>query len=315
MEFINKQFLKSAIYGTVVADALGVPFEFCERDSFIVCGMSGGGFHDQPAGTWSDDSSMIFATLDSFIKNEKLNFAHIMTNFRNWIKNGDFTPYGKCFDYGITTSEAVTRFEKGENPVLCGGENISDNGNGSLMRIIPIAFVNHTEDDISDLSSLTHRHGISCMCCRLYVELVENLMDGMSKEEAVKRLATFFSGENQKETNSTQCEEAVKCLATFFGSGNIDTIKKLPRDKIRSSGYVVDTLEAAVWSFLVTDNYRDCVITAVELGEDTDTVGAVAGGLAGIYYGTGGEKGIPESWVNTLAKKDWIDSILSNILE
>jgi len=114
-------------------------------------------------------------------------------------------------------------------------------------------------------------------------------MSGMTKEDALAGLTCCMD----------ECE-------------NIPVIKSFERQRIKSSGYVVDTFEAAVWCFVNTENYRDCVIAAVELGNDTDTVAAVAGGLAGIYYGIGGEKGIPEEWINSLAKKEMIDEILNN---
>lgn len=274
--------------GLIVADAVGVPFEFKARDTFTVTGMTGYGTHYQPVGTWSDDSSMVLATLDSMIQNPRLDLDDIMERFVRWFDGNEYCPHGECFDIGHTTITAIGRYKDGYAPDRCGGRGYRDNGNGSLMRILPIAFVEHTVDDILALSSLTHAHEISRMSCRLYVQIAENLMSGMKKEEAITHLRCCVD----------ECE-------------NIPKMKDYPREQIRSSGYVIDSFEAAVWSFVNSDSYQECVIKAVELGEDTDTVAAIAGGLAGIYYGIGGEKGIPEEWIDALARKDWIMDMLN----
>ncbi len=291
MKFKNTEYLKSAMLGLIVADALGVPYEFKKRDTFKVTGMTGNGTHNQPVGTWSDDTSMTLATLDSLIKKEKIDYDDIMERFVSWFDNGEYCPYGECFDIGHTTLTAIGRYKNGSFAVQCGGRGFRDNGNGSLMRILPIAFVEHNVDNILDLSALTHGHSISMMCCRLYVQLAENLMNGISKEEAHKKLTCCID----------ECEK-------------IPQMKDYPREKIRSSGYVVDSFEAAVWSFVNSESYSECVIKAVELGGDTDTVAAIAGGLAGIYYGIGGEKGISEEWIDTLARKDWIMEMLDKVI-
>lgn len=292
MKFINTEYLKSAMLGLIVADALGVPFEFKNRGTFSVAGMTGYGTHNQPVGTWSDDSSMTLATLDSMIRTEKLDCDDIMERFTGWFDDGTYCPYGECFDIGHTTLTAIGKYKSGYSATCCGGKGFKDNGNGSLMRILPIAFVEHTVDDILDLSSLTHAHEISLMSCRLYVQIAENLMSGMSKEDAITHLSCCVD----------ECE-------------NIPKMKDYPQEQIKSSGYVIDSFEAAVWSFVNSESYRECVIKAVELGDDTDTVAAIAGGLAGIYYGIGGEKGIPEEWIDTLARKDWIKEMLDKACE
>ena len=186
IRFKNGEFLESAMFGVIVGDALGVPFEFKRRDSFKVEDMVGFGTHHQPAGTWSDDSSMTLATLESFIECDYFDYEDLMNRFSSWLCQGEYCPYGKCFDVGCTTVTAIGRYKEGETPLACGGKGLHDNGNGSLMRILPIAFVEHTVDDILHLSSLTHAHEISLMCCRLYIQLVENLMKGMQKEDAIK---------------------------------------------------------------------------------------------------------------------------------
>ncbi len=274
----------SAIMGLVVGDALGVPFEFAKRDTFTATDMIGYGTYNQPVGTWSDDSSMTMATVTSLAKLGKIDLHDIMINFYKWYRFDAFTPYGKVFDIGNTTKAAINRFLKGESVHKCGGDSVMNNGNGSLMRILPLAFIDCNFQDIYNVSSLTHAHDISKTACAFYVNTARNLIRGR------KKLTAIYDYEYRlpKEFN------------------RIRRIYELSRDDIRSTGYVIDTLEAALWCFLSAKSYKECVLTAVNLGEDTDTVAAIAGGLAGIYYGIGGENGIPEEWIEQIAQKDWI---------
>ena len=286
---MNKKY--NGIMGLIVGDALGVPYEFKQRDTFNCTEMTGYGTYHQPPGTWSDDSSMTLATLISLDDNEgKIVPEDIMKKFVKWYFFKAFTPHGEVFDIGNTTRNALISYKLNVPVEKCGGKEITDNGNGSLMRILPLAFVKHYTEDIEAVSALTHAHEISKTACVIYVDIAGSLICGKTKEYAVE-----FS---QRITNL----EEFKRLAD---------IKKLDRTEIKSTGYVVDTLEAALWCLLNTDNYKDCVLTAVNLGGDTDTIAAVAGGLAGILYGVGGEKGIPEEWINKIAKKDLLEVILT----
>lgn len=275
-----------AIMGLVVGDALGVPVEFKARDTFHVDDMIGYGTYNQPPGTWSDDSSLTLATMESVIRNGGIDPADMMKNFSMWLNNGVFTPYGEVFDVGGTTEAAIRRFQNGVEPLKCGLNHYKHNGNGSLMRILPLALFPSSVNDINNVSSLTHAHEISRRACRLYVGTAEQLLKGASLWEVVG-----CSGIWVKEFD------------------RIPKIYKLNRDEIRSTGYVVDTLEAALWCVYHTSSYRDCVLTAVNLGGDTDTIAAVAGGLAGIIYGCGGESGIPDEWIAQIARKDWISDL------
>lgn len=290
------------IMGLVVGDALGVPVEFKRRDTFTVTDMIGYGTHNQPPGTWSDDSSLIFATLDSMVKLGKVDPPDIMRNFFYWLKNGMFTPYGQVFDVGGGTRRAIVRFANGKDAAKCGGKTRLDNGNGALMRILPVAMLPdylEKEQDILSVAHLTHAHFISDFACFVYAAIVKNLMNKMKKEEAV---STAIQG----------YQEQIQNILIFREYSRLSDIQVLKRAEIKSSGYVVDTLEAAIWCFLNTNTYRDCVLAAVNLGEDTDTVAAVAGGIAGIIYGCGGERGIPDEWITQIARKDWIRELCDN---
>ena len=271
------------LMGLIVGDAMGVPVEFNPRDSFKVTDMTGYGTYDLPAGTWSDDSSMMLATVESIARLSKIDTDDIMKNFVRWVNKGEFTPYGELFDIGRATRNAIQRYVQGIPAEQCGGTAEWDNGNGSLMRILPLAFTDCDYETVNAVSSLTHAHEISKAACRVYVYIVRQLLQGKTLEE-------IYNCFGMKQS-------------TFE---RLPILKDLSRDEIKSTGYVVDTLEAALWCNLKSSSYRECILLAVNLGDDTDTVAAVAGGLAGIIYGVGGEQGIPEEWIGQLARKEWI---------
>ena len=279
-----------AIMGFVVGDALGVPFEFMERDKFKATEMTGWGTYMQPPGTWSDDSSMTLATVESLVRNGMIVPEDIMYNFSYWLFGGKFTPSGYVFDIGNTTRMSIHRFMKGADCSRCGGYAEFDNGNGSLMRILPLAFLNCDLADVAKVSSLTHGNIISIHACEIYVWIAKMLIDGKGIREAIAHRVRPEYYLHEKFTR-------------------LKALERLRRDEIKSTGFVVDTLEAALWCLLKTDNYRDCVLMAVNLGGDTDTIAAVAGGLAGILYGIGGNNGIPEEWIDKIAKKKWIKDL------
>lgn len=277
----------NGIIGLTVGDALGVPAEFKKRDTYKITDMTGYGTHNQPLGTWSDDTSMTLATLESIVRLKKIDLTDIMGNFHRWLYEGEFTPYGVVFDVGGTTRRAIEKYAAGAVVAECGGRELSDNGNGALMRILPLAFLSWDYKNICDVSGLTHAHGISQKACLLYLSAADGIMRGNSCK---KVLADVFSDSWSKTIGLRDPRE-------------------LKREDIKSTGYVVDTLEAALWCLYNTDNYSDCVLAAVNLGDDTDTVAAVAGGLAGLMYGCGGKLGIPKKWINQIPKKDWIKDL------
>lgn len=294
----------NGIMGLVVGDALGVPVEFKKRDTFTVTDMIGYGTYNQPPGTWSDDSSLTLATLDSMVKLGRIDSADIMQNFFYWLNDGMFTPYGQVFDVGGGTRRAISRYANGTDPLKCGGRTRMDNGNGALMRILPVAMLPdypEKEQELLNVAHLTHAHFISDFACRIYATIVENLMNSMEKEKA------YFNGI----IKFKEQVENVSMLQEFF---ILPYIKGMNRTDVKSSGYVVDTLEAALWCFLNTNTYRDCVLTAVNLGEDTDTVAAIAGGLAGIYYGCGSESGIPDEWIAQIPRRDWMKGLCAELI-
>ena len=313
---------KAAILGLIVGDALGVPVEFESRSNMKdnpITDMIGYGTHDQPAGTWSDDSSMVIATMEWLgeLKSSEVDYTLLMDKFSNWLRDGSYTPYGEVFDCGISTSRAIINYGKGMEPLECGGKLEWENGNGSLMRILPIALYCAEElatDDmdgkefIYDLSALTHAHLRSKMGCLIYSKLVADLLytKDMNKMEIAEKSISICKNYFDSD------EEVMAENEKYARLWNVRTFSMLKEDDIKSSGYVVDTLEAAIWCFLNTNNYKDCVLKAVNLGGDTDTIGAVAGGLAGVYYGM---EEFPEEWLRLLPKKEWIVELVEKMFE
>lgn len=278
------ELFRNAVLGLAVADALGVPYECGWRDRYTVTDMTGfepgmPGYHKEaiPVGTWSDDSALTFATIDSRRSRGGWDGADMLGKFCAWFYDDAYVPVGqKRFGEGKITVSALENFRAGAAPEKCGIDADTALGNGSLMRILPLAFYPHTTADIVSIASLTHANPLGIMACVCYVEIAEALISGKTKEEAVR-------GERFPEHEA------------FARMGSIDSVG---RDDIKSSGNVIETLEAALWCLLMTDSYRDCVLRAVNLGRDTDTVAAVAGGLAGMYHS--GDKGIPDEWIKKM---------------
>lgn len=302
--------VKSAILGLVVGDALGVPVEFQSREELEqdpVTGMRAYGTHHQPTGTWSDDSSMALCLLESLSRG--VNYDDMMARFLRWAEEGYMTAHGDVFDMGIATRQALTKYAKGTPPLECGGTGTYDNGNGSLMRILPLALYLHRTMGlrfpgkleacqlIHNASALTHAHPISLIACDIYCSIANELLCGRNNPADIQHGITVA-----KEMCASLTDTAP--YLDTFKRVDVDVLRSLPKSEIRGSGYVVHTLEAALWCLLHTDSYRACVLEAVNLGEDTDTVGAVAGGLAGIQYGTAD---IPEEWLAVLAKRSEIE--------
>lgn len=313
-EYKRKRYV-SAIMGLVVGDALGVPVEFMSREdlkSNPVRGMRGYGTYNQPPGTWSDDSSMVVATMEWIVETKEppLDYVQLMDKFSQWLMYGEYTPYGDTFDCGISTNRAIMNYGRGMQPTECGGKTEYDNGNGSLMRILPMALWNASElageeifqlDCIYDTSSLTHAHARSKAGCLLYSKMIADLlhMPDEDKHKTIKYSIDSF----RKYLSGEQDVEIVSEAERYSRIWELDSFVALPETAINSSGYIVDTLEAALWCFLTTDSYKECVLKAVNLGNDTDTVAAVAGGLAGLYYGF---ENIPQEWVGLIPRKEWI---------
>ena len=299
--------VKDGVLGFAIGDALGVPVEFSSREELErhpVTDMEGHGVHNQPKGTWSDDTSMMIATMDAITNSSKIDYGAIADNFCLWATNKKFNPHGKMFDIGITTSNSLNNYlMTGCDPTKAGRRGFNDNGNGSLMRILPLAYYfkeNNSSDNeiaeiVNNVSSITHAHPISCLGCYLYVKYAMSLIEGKDFNEAYEDL--------KRANTSMYDEETIKVYDRVI-SGKLSEVED--ESDIKSSGFVVDSLEASIWCCLKTSNYKDAVLKAVNLGNDTDTIGGLAGGLAGIKYGI---KDIPSNWLDTLVKKDYLTDL------
>lgn len=305
------------IIGLAIGDAIGVPVEFRSRQELTkapVVSMREYGTHYQPRGTWSDDTSLTLALMDSIIEKNEIDYVDIMNRFSNWLLYNDYTATGEVFDVGNSTSRAIMNYGRGVNPLECGGISEYENGNGSLMRILPTAYYLRKHSDLEiesqmniiyNISALTHRHPISLIGCGIYINIAMNLLEGMlSLYESVEQgIKTAFEYYERKAWNDVYAYLRLMDLSIFL---------ELPDSEIKSSGYVVHTLESALWCLLNTNSYAECVLKAVNLGDDTDTVGAVVGGLAGIYYGL--EK-IPKDWLDVLARRQFIEELCEELLK
>jgi len=310
-----KNTIESGLFGLAVGDALGVPVEFKSRTYLKqnpVTEMFGFGTHHQPIGTWSDDSSLAFCLAESLCSGYDLN--DIARNFVKWYTAELWTPHGQVFDIGIATRQAILNIAKGHQPDLCGGFSESDNGNGSLMRIFPLVFYLQKENDIEviyqkvkEVSSVTHAHFRSIFACFIYVIYSLEILKEKDKFEAyieMKNTVSVFL--KDKKFNPAEIQLFDRILK--------NDISEYPENEIHSSGYVLHSLEASIWCFLNSDSYEETVLKAVNLGEDTDTTGAIVGGLAGIYYGI---ENIPNKWIENLVRtndiKDLAERLLKNI--
>lgn len=305
----RKNQIRSALLGAAVGDALGVPVEFAgrpAREKDPVTDMREFGTHHQPAGTWSDDTSMILATMEGFLKAGAYSPVAAMEEFSAWLNDAMHTPHGSVFDIGNATSQAVRRFDSGTPATQCGGSEEWSNGNGSLMRILPVAlaFGDDPEliDKASEMSALTHAHERSRMSCAFYCLVVSELLHGSPIRESVAFAWQVMDRrwEFSKNERST------------FKSWHPDRLFAREENEIGSSGHVIDTLEAALWVNARHDNYRDAVLHAVNLGDDTDTTGCVAGGLAGLIHG---QRKIPAEWLKVLVRREELMDLAGRFAE
>lgn len=308
---LTSENVKSALLGLAVGDALGVPVEFRSRDELKenpVTGMRSYGTWDQPIGTWSDDTSMTIAAMESIARLKKFDANDIMKNFVRWLKQDEFNANDETFDCGNTSGAAINNFICGDPPSACGLSDVRSNGNGSLMRIFPAVFYAYkkaaTDDDalniVHELSALTHAHEISKMGCGIYYFVAAQILDG--NKNLIDAINIGLQKAKDFYASRENFAEGMKVYARLFS----DNFAALPEDEIGSYGYVVPTLEAALWCLLNTDSYKSAVLNAVNLGKDTDTVGAVAGGMAGLFYGV---KQIPAEWLEVLKKRQYLENI------
>jgi ADP-ribosylglycohydrolase len=302
MEMSLEEFkFKSAILGGVVGDSLGVPVEFRARSTYYVDDMIGYGTYNQPPGTWSDDTSLTMCLIENLIHNQGQD--ELMKKFVAYKEQGYWTPYGEMFDIGRATDDAIYRYTHGAPAHRCGGSHESDNGNGALMRIAPLAFVLQAEDSsvkikqmVEKWCEVTHRHARSHLGCIFYITFLMGLIHDNHPIDALEKAILFCN--THLRTESIYRNEFHHYEAIFNQS-----FLTWEQEQVKSDGYVVHSLEAALWCFFKHNSYKGTVLEAVNLGEDTDTISAIAGTMAGLKYGL---NGIPEGWLLQLVHRDKI---------
>lgn len=301
--------LEGGLYGSLVGDALGVPVEFSsrdQRDADPVTDMRSFGTWNQPAGTWSDDGALLLCTADTLI--EGADVERTGAAFVRWMKAGEWAAHGKVFDIGGATQAALSRIDAGCPPNLAGGQDVDSNGNGSLMRILPVALRFHSAspETVSSIamhfSAITHAHIRSQLACSLYCLFAQALIAGQSVPQAYQQALISFRPLIADHRGEQPHFERLL-------SGQLPGAR---RDLIRSSGYVLDTLEASIWCLHNHTDFSSTVLAAVNLAGDTDTTGCVTGGLAGVYYGV---SAIPPNWKNLLSRKTDLEELFSQFIE
>lgn len=297
---IEPKRIVGGLIGAAVGDALGVPVEFeprSRRAEDPVREMRGGGTHSQPPGTWSDDTSLSFCTVEALLG--QFSIAELGHMFARWLQEGYWTARGEVFDVGGTTRASILRIIHGLPPEETGSVFESENGNGSLMRILPVVLA-HCRwsiplmlERVHQASRITHAHPRSQIACGIHALVTRNLLfhraPGAAYRYAMEAARKVYLQDEWRDERRN------------FGRLLRGSIGELPESEISSSGYVVNTLEAALWALLKTRNFRDCVLMAVNLGDDADTVASIAGGLAGVTYGI---DRIPPEWIDVLARKE-----------
>lgn len=312
---------RAALLGLAVGDALGVPVEFAPRaarQKDPVVDMRAYGTHHQPAGTWSDDSSLTFCLAETLARPGGRHGAPDLADFArrsiNWLYQSYWTAHGETFDVGNATRAAIDRLQRGIEPTQAGPSSEFDNGNGALMRILPLAFHNVWRAENLDMNaawtltenvaSVTHGHPRSALGCFLYLLVARGLLAGLAPADAFSQM--------QQLANPWLKDGSIPAVVEdkYYRWVLSGELPDQPESKIASSGYVVHTLEAALWCLLRHDTYAATVLAAVNLGDDTDTTGAVAGGLAGLAYG---EAGIPAEWLAVLARRADIENLAERL--
>lgn len=293
-----------AIWGFVYGDAFGVPVEFLKRDTYEIKTLEGFGSWPVPAGTWSDDSAMVFITMDHFIKQSSSN--DLKRAFCDWAYRGFWTfNHEPSFDVGATISEVLFRWEHKSIEEKAQSDEFS-NGNGALMRIVPVSLKCYQNTDkeivqmIEQYATLTHGHIRSTLCSLHYTYFLHALLDGQD-------LRTSLTIANEKlAPKFVHYEQERQHFERLF---IIDTLQ---RHEIKSTGYVIDTIEAVYWSLFTSSSYYDAIAKAVHLGNDTDTIGAITGAIAGIYYGT---LNIPIEWASMIPRRNDIIELIHSFEE
>ena len=299
--------IEGGLIGLIIGDALGVPYEFhpaadvpFEKEiEFEPPSWFGRSHASVPAGTFSDDSAQALILLDTLLERGKLDVEYFAKGLIDWYENGFMAVGGKVFDVGIQTSKAISELKKGTQPILAGGFDEFSNGNGSLMRVLPLALWHRGTDaeliEYAELQSrVTHAHPRSLVCCGLYCLWAKYLLDEV--DDAWNKAVEFTRDHYKIHEDKTSELE-------FH-------IRPDEEHKVNGSGYVVDSLFSAKWA-CEKDSFEEIVKTAIKLGNDTDTTACIAGGIAGIKFGV---DSIPLRWREDVRGKEIYEPLLEKLI-
>ncbi|GAB4313167.1 MAG: ADP-ribosylglycohydrolase family protein [Methanobacteriaceae archaeon] len=291
--------IHGCLLGLAIGDAMGAPIEFKAPGTFEpVNGYRSSPVHNLNPGEWTDDTSLALCLADSLIQCKGFDPEDQMQRYLRWYREGYLSINGKCFDIGNTTREALQCFERTHNP-YCGPDHEYSTGNGSLMRIAPIPiYFRHSIDETVKYAALssrtTHQHPLAVESCQVMACLIQGALEGVKKDDLLSP------------DYLPQMKFHREIKEVVDGS-----YKRFEPPYIRGSGYVVKSLEASLWAFYNSSNFKDGCLLAVNLGEDSDTTGAIYGQLAGAYYG---KDNIPSDWVKDLAQKKLIETFIIDLI-
>ncbi len=310
---------KTGIMGVIVGDALGCPVQFHSRTEVAknpITEMRGYGTFNVPEGSWTDDSSLTLATYASIRTLGRIDLDDIMNRFMDWLYTGAYTPYNRAYDVGNTCRHAIADYSINHDVRTCGPRRHLDNGNGSLMRILPVCIYAYDQvkfgimkedaalELVHQVSALTHGHRRSKMCCGLYYFMVKHILDDGADKSLIDCLQDGITEGLQLYAGNDVYADQLDFVCRLT---DLHQFKDVDASRISSGGYVIDSIEAAIWSLITTDSLQDALLTAVNLGDDTDTVAAIAGGLAALYYGY---DAIPTDWIQAIQKRGWIEELI-----
>lgn len=300
---------RGCLLGLAIGDALGAAIEFQPPGTFEpVNGYRAGGPHGLAAGEWTDDTSMALALADSIV-NAGWDLDDQMLRYVSWWRNGRYSVNGLCFDIGSTTKWALADFETRGDARTSGDTRPQASGNGSIMRLapVPIHFVNCYPNDVERLaiaaaesSSTTHASWQCLSASRYMVVVLAGLMKGLARDEVL--------AEDWEPVRRLRANEALHPEVDAIVAGSF---RRRDPPEIRGGGYVVESLEAALWAFHNADSFEQAVLRAVNLGDDADTTGAVCGQFSGACWGV---EGIPASLLDGLARRDAIEEVLAGLM-
>ncbi len=295
---------RGALLGLAAGDAIGTTLEFEQPGTFTpITDMVGGGPFNLQPGQWTDDTSMALCLAESLIECQGFDPVHQLEKYNRWYREGYLSSTGRCFDIGNATRAALLKFEATRKPD-CGSTDPRSAGNGSIMRLapVPLFYAERPKEAIAksaESSRTTHAAPTTIDACRYLGALIVGAVQGVSKAEL---LSDHYSPIPDYWSDQPLVPEIAEIARGSF--------KQRQPPEIQGSGYVVKSLEAALWAFHNSDSFREGCLLAVNLGDDADTTAAVYGQLAGAFYG---EAGIPAEWRSRLAYRELIESLADQL--